>query len=345
MVIEFLTRGDGGLAAVSYISVIDRYHEYRDAIHELLGSIVTGIAEARLLRDEAEQDKAIAVLVEHYPFVDMMFTLDCEGVQVSDNVGLDKRDSVAGKGKDRSHRPYFILAKESTGVTVTDPYLSSTSGNLCISASMFCGNKDKDEENCGYVVLDIDLAESIEYLMGDTLRQRFEPVFKAFYVTISLGLFVVVLFLLYYAFSELITLFKPGTTEEELQLKPFGVIIFLTLALAIFDLGKTTIEEEVLMHKDIFRHSSTRRTITRFIAAIVIAVSIESLLLLFKGALGKGEHMDQAVWMMMASVGMLIGLGVYVYLGAKAEAVLQEIKFIGGNKRKQEALKILNKNK
>jgi len=76
------------------------------------------------------------------------------------------------------------------------------------------------------------------------------------------------------------------------------------------------------MHKDIFRHSSTRRTITRFMAAILIAVSIESLLLMFKAALGESDQLNQAVSMMLAAVGLLIGLGVYVYLGARAEAIL-----------------------
>ncbi len=76
------------------------------------------------------------------------------------------------------------------------------------------------------------------------------------------------------------------------------------------------------MHKDIFRHSSTRRTITRFIAAILIAISIESLLLMFKGALGDGQHLMEAVWMMFAAIGLMVGLGIYVYLGSKAEAIL-----------------------
>ena len=76
------------------------------------------------------------------------------------------------------------------------------------------------------------------------------------------------------------------------------------------------------MHKDIFRHSSTRRTITRFIGAILIAVSIESLLLMFKSVLGSPEHLTNAVAMMAAAVGLLVGLGIYVYLGAKAEAIL-----------------------
>lgn len=104
-----------------------------------------------------------------------------------------------------------------------------------------------------------------------------------------IGLFVVVASLIYSAFSEL-TQMLFFAQESASHIKPFGVIIFLTLALAVFDLGKTTLEEEVLMHKDIFRHSSTRRTITRFMAAI------------------------------------LIGLGIYVYLGAKAESTLQQMR-------------------
>ncbi len=76
------------------------------------------------------------------------------------------------------------------------------------------------------------------------------------------------------------------------------------------------------MHKDILRHSSTRRTFTRFIAAILIAVSIEALMLMFKGALSGGMEMQQGVWMMLTAVGLLVGLGLYVYFGARAEAIL-----------------------
>jgi len=81
------------------------------------------------------------------------------------------------------------------------------------------------------------------------------------------------------------------------------------------------------MHKDIFRHSSTRRTITRFIAAILIAVSIESLLTMFKAAMGDSHDAAiHAVWMMFAAVGLLVGLGIYVYLGARAEDILKKQK-------------------
>jgi hypothetical protein len=132
--------------------------------------------------------------------------------------------------------------------------------------------------------------------------------------------------LLFLAGKQLFEFAFADFSGTRVHVKPFSVIIYLTLGLAIFDLAKTILEEEVLMHKDIFRHSSTRRTITRFIAAILIAVSIEALLLMFKSALGENGKVYSAVLMMLTAVGLLVGLGVYVYLGAKAEKIMVAIK-------------------
>ncbi len=310
------------MSTASYISVIERYHDHRDAVHELMSSILSSIGEDHLFEDKAIQCQAMERLGETYPFLDLLYMLDADGTQVSDNIAVNSKHQAAysGKGKDRSQRPYFRLVQETDGVILTDPYLSSASRKLCITtASRWTV---KGEKTQGYLLLDIDLVKTIEFLMGDTARRRFQPFFKGVYSTIVVGLLIVVSALLYSAFHEIGLLFFGGGNEEERHLRPFGAIIFLTLALAVFDLGKTTLEEEVLMHKDIFRHSSTRRTITRFIAAILIAVSIEALLLMFKAALGNSEHLLEAVWMMLAAVGLLTGLGLYVFLGAKAEALL-----------------------
>jgi len=310
---------------MNYISVIDRYHEYKNAIHELMASIVTGIFDDKLFRDEQSLARAMKWLFQNYPFVELIFTLDGDGVQSSNNISyqlLTEKNSNKGLGTDRRHRPYFQKAKENEGVIVTEPYLSTSSHNLCISSAARC--MDEHGEVKGILVIDIDLANAIEFLMGDSKRKKFQPFFIAVYSLIVFALFIVVSILLFSAGSEIIGLFM-APLADDLHLKPFSIIIFLTLALAIFDLGKTTLEEEVLMHKDIFRHSSTRRTITRFIAAILIAVSIESLLLMFKSVLGSPEYLTNAVAMMAAAVGLLIGLGIYVYLGAKAEATLKQL--------------------
>ena len=308
---------------MSFISVIERYHQNRDAIHDLMASILTGITEQRLFDDEKLQQSAIECLSERYPFVELLYTLDTEGLQHSENhYASGRKRNKTLHGKDRSQRPYFQLVKNSKQVIVTEPYLSIANTSLCISATAPVW--DHDGSLLGYVVLDIDLAGIIAFLMGDTTRRRFAPLFKLIYSLIALGLFSVVLLLLYASLNEIINMRPDQVGGHDFYLRPFGIIIYLTLGLAIFDLAKTTFEEEVLMHKDIFRHSSTRRTITRFMAAILIAVSIESLLLMFKSALGGGEHLTDAVWMMMSAVGLLIGLGLYVYLSAKAEAIFRE---------------------
>lgn len=307
---------------MNYISVIERYHDYKSSIHELMASIIAGTFDEAFFSNDEALSNSMEWLGENYPFVDLMFTLDGKGVQLSPNISnnskTDKEINL-GQGIDRSYRPYFIEANKQDGIVVTAPYLSTSSHKLCISATL--KHVNKAGELMGILVLDIDLEHAIEFLMGDRKRKKFHPFFTVIYSLIVTGLFFIVGILLFSAGSEIVSLII-APTPENLQLKPFGIIIFLTLALAIFDLGKTTIEEEVLMKKDIFRHSSTRRTITRFMATILIAVSIEALLLMFKSVLGAPQYLTNAVAMMGASVGLMVGLGIYVYLGAKAETLL-----------------------
>lgn len=309
------------MARPNTLAVIERYEEYRHALNELIASIVTGVASPALFDDPAARDEAVRCAGRHYPFVDLLYLLDAEGVQRTPNLPVRRNHPAGGlgEGASRAQRPYYRLIRaQPDGVAITAPYLSNASGLLCVTAIV---RIDRDD-GFGYLVLDIDLDEAVAYLMGDGPRKRFVPFFKGVYSVIVAGLFAVVALLGYAALAELIAIFGATDHPSDLHLKPFGVIIFLTLGLAVFDLGKTILEEEVLMHKDVYRHSSTRRTITRFIAAILIAVSIEGLLLMFKSAVGDGEHVLDGVWMMLAAVGLLVGLGLYVYLGARAEQLL-----------------------
>ncbi len=309
---------------MNHLSALERYHEYREIIQELLSSIITGIHEHQLISNEAALIQSMQWLHKNYPFVELIYTLDASGTQSSNNISSSaekNKGALKGMGIDRCHRPYYKLAVNNENVVVTEPYLSSDSYKLCLSSAIRCLDDDNGDL-LGVLVIDIDLANAIEFLMGDTHRKRFQPFFVGVYAMIVIGLFFVVGILLYTAAVEAKLLIL-SNEPDDLHSKPFGIIIFLTLALAIFDLGKTTLEEEILMKKDIFRHSSTRRTITRFIAAILIAVSIESLLLMFKSVLGSPEYLMSAVAMMATAIGLLIGLGIYVYLGAHAEAILK----------------------
>ena len=310
------------MAAMSFLSVIERYHEHESVIHELLDSILLGLSDATLFQNGLS-DKVFSELAQRYPFVQLLYLLDQDGMQISDNIVLVNQKVSRlnyGFNTDRSHRPYFTgLIHLQDKRYITSPYLSNTGAGLCISASRKLTNSSGKTE---ILVIDINLTQLIEFMMGDSARRKMMPIFKGVYSFIVLGLFVLVSVLMWTVIKDIYVLFSQPAKHDPLL--PFGIIIFLTLALAIFDLGKTILEEEVLMHKDIFRHSSTRRTITRFISTILIAISIEALLTMFKASLGEKQYLQPAIMMMLAVVGLLVGLGIYVYLGAKAEQLLTQ---------------------
>jgi len=312
------------MADMSYVHIIDYYHLHTDSINELMDSILSGVNDALIFADHDALQTAMTRLEDKYPFATMLYTLTPEGQQSSPNIATDpKLTDQSQIGKDRSHRPYFIQPTSNPAHTITSPYLSVSGSSLCVSVMAKVYSEDK--QLLGYIVLDASLTEVISFMMGDQRRRQFNGFFKCIYAAIAMGLFCVVGILFYFSMSELISIFiSDDTSIEEHYAKPFGTIIYLTLALAIFDLAKTTLEEEVLMHKDIFRHSSTRRTITRFMAAILVAVSIEALVLMFKSVMSDSGMLTGAVAMLLAAAALLLALGAYVYLGAKAEVLMME---------------------
>ena len=311
------------MSKMSHINVLENYAEHHNAIHNILSSILSCFADENLFeKDQKDLKDLLNSLCSYYPFISLLYLLDANGKQLCMNVpGIKFKDfPKTGSGIDRSRRPYYLQAIQSDSVIVTEPYLSSIKRELCLSASLKMCNEAG--EVIGIIVLDIDLSAILSFITGESKRIHFEPYFKTMYSLIVFGLFAVSLILLYASLRECISVVQSLFHTPNEIVMPFGVVIYLTLALAIFDLAKTTLEEEVLLYKDILRHSSTRRTITRFVAAIIIAVSIEALLMIFKSALHGGEHILEAVWVMLASAFLLLSLGVYVYLGSKAEVLL-----------------------
>ncbi|WP_027857388.1 PDC sensor domain-containing protein [Marinobacterium jannaschii] len=306
----------------NHIQLLQRYQQYEQTIHSLMTSMMTSLNGESLLRDKQAQQQMVNHLSQAYPFVELIYSLDADGIQRMDsayspNVSERKRRSL-GKGSDRSQRPYFIAAREShNSAVITRPYLSSATYQLAISSVQHF--VDGAGNDLGYLVININLQRLISYLNGDEMRSRFHPWFQWVYGLIG-GMLVLVSALLLYAAGEaMLGVFDNG---GNIATGAFGIVIIITLGMSIFDLGKTILEEEVLVNKDIHHHDSTRRTISRFMAAIIIAVSIEALLLMFKSLLdggGGGGQLISAVWMLMAAVAMLAGLGVYLKLSRDSE--------------------------
>ena len=92
----------------------------------------------------------------------------------------------------------------------------------------------------------------------------------------------------------------------------FKATILLTLSLAIFDLAKTLIEEEVLgQHKE-HDIAGPHKTMVKFLGSIIIALSIEALMLVFKFAITDPDKLIYAIFIIGGVSLLLISLAIYI---------------------------------
>lgn len=297
----------------NYLFLLKKYDEYKIQIERLLESIITALSPTRLENSNEMLNEIVNRLHKSYPFVELIYCLNAQGIQMTESAAApkiaDSKRREPGINSDRSNRVYYTLARDNqVSTTVTQPYLSSATHQLAISAvQRFTASNNETH----YLVINFNLEKLISFLNGDSLRRVIHPFFQVVYGVIGVMLVLVSALLLFSAGQSLYEMIHEHTNTAT---QAFQSVILVTLGLAIFDLGKTILEEEVLLHKDIHHSGSTRRTISRFMSAIVIAVSIESLLLMFKSLLGDATHLHNAVWMLFAAVALLVGLGAYLKL-------------------------------
>jgi len=85
----------------------------------------------------------------------------------------------------------------------------------------------------------------------------------------------------------------------------------LIVSVAIFDVGKFIIEEEVLRERELRSIREARQSLTKFMTIIIIAISLEALVIVFEA---KQERMQALLYpglLLLGVVSMLIGLGVF----------------------------------
>jgi hypothetical protein len=94
--------------------------------------------------------------------------------------------------------------------------------------------------------------------------------------------------------------------------KIFEATILLTLSLAIFDLVKAIFEEEVMGKEKKSGSSDSHQTMVRFLGSIIIALSIEALMLVFKFAMTDPIKLQYAVYLISGVSILLVALSLYM---------------------------------
>ena len=240
---------------------------------------------------------------------------NCEGVYLLDNKGIQVTPTYAANkqidkdvGKIRADRAYYYRAVREERCSITDPYPSLITSKLTITASapVYCENGDLKYVAC----LDMPIDEVIKIAHLNTSDAFFSKLFKYTYGVFAFALMAVALLLF---INGVQTFFVKDIGISSLKIPDmFKATILLTLSLAIFDLAKTLIEEEVLgQHKE-HNIMGPNKTMVKFLGSIIIALSIEALMLVFKFAITDPDKLVYSMFIIGGVSLLLVTLAVYL---------------------------------
>jgi hypothetical protein len=206
-------------------------------------------------------------------------------------------------------RAYYYRAMHERRCTITDPYPSLINDELTVTASepIF----DENGKIVFIACLDIPLTEVLKIAHPLALESKAGKFFRAIYAIFTLALtFVALLLFIKGLEGFLLNGFGHYDTIEIKDI--FESTILLTLSLAIFDLVKTLFEEEVLGRSKKDSETDIHKTMVRFLGSIIIALSIEALMLVFKFAMTEPNMLINAIYIIGGVAALLVGLAVYI---------------------------------
>jgi hypothetical protein len=115
--------------------------------------------------------------------------------------------------------------------------------------------------------------------------------------------------------------------ELELNVRIIAVlesIAILTVAVAALELGQTILEEEVQRGAQMSAPTRVRRFLSRFMVVLVVALSIETVVLMFRLGQETPEYLPYAASVGYVAAALLAAWGLFVWLNRSAEELEPE---------------------
>ena len=87
----------------------------------------------------------------------------------------------------------------------------------------------------------------------------------------------------------------------------------------MFDVAKYFIEEEVIRGREMRGAAEARRSLTKFISTIAIAIFIEGLVIVFQASKERLPEMIYPTALLLTAIVIVVGLGIFQRLSADVE--------------------------
>jgi hypothetical protein len=272
--------------------LINIYKDNKQIIENYINKIIVALPNNFI---ESSDD-----ILKKYNFIQLMYEVDKDYKQISPVVC--RQESIkSGIGNDKSH--YFSRLKvNQKGVFISNPYIHYRTGRASISAVL--------ESEDSYKIMDINLIQLLEHLKLIEHNSKYEKTKKLIYSFGSILLSIVSLMLIIYG-GYIFAMILFGLSDMDFLQYIFKSIISITLGLAIFDLAKQIFEHEVLFQSYSHPDDKQYKVLGKFLISIVIALSIETLMVVFKIALEDHTQMLSAFYLMIGTTLMFVGLAYF----------------------------------
>lgn len=241
-----------------------------------------------------------------FPSLELVYTCNEDTMlQTSENVYRNKKTKTPLGRK----RDYLLNNAKFNGteIAITKPYISSASGDTCITLAK--------KENGKIYFLDFDISSLLQRLGLVDIHSGFNFINKSFYfLTANIMMMLAVFTIGYSIYSFSNSLMVQGELSIDAIFKP---VIALTLGLAIFDLAKTVFAQEVVFKSYSKSSYEEYRILIKFSITIIIALLIESLMVVFKIAIDNYEHMIHAFYLIAGVSVLIVAIGIFIYFTRK----------------------------
>ena len=146
--------------------------------------------------------------------------------------------------------------------------------------------------------------------------KAFETVSDFIYTVVSLSMLAISLLMIGYGLWEVWHAFNTSGDIVKKMLDAIGLIV---ISMAVFDVAKYFLEEEVLRDRELRSAREARETLTKFLVIITIAVSLEALVFIFGAGKENVSLLLYPTLLLVAVVLLIVGLGLYQRLSMTTE--------------------------
>jgi hypothetical protein len=105
-------------------------------------------------------------------------------------------------------------------------------------------------------------------------------------------------------------------SDAAIASKLLDAVGYVVIAIAVFDVSKYLLEDEVMRGRELRHAGEARRSLTKFISTIAIAVLLEALVSVFEASKERISDMVYPTLLLFTGITLIVGLGVFQRLRA-----------------------------